>query len=222
MHSNQLHRNRTRRARLVLVPLVAFAALGWLSACEPPPQAPPPPPRCFGTPATIVGTAGSETLVGTAAKDVIVGLGGDDRIVGFDGEDVLCGGAGRDRIEGGEGKDLIDPGVDTDVDSLDGGSGADGVKYTERSAGVTVDLRQGKAAEDSVNQVENVYGTPFADDITGDAYENFLLGQGGNDTLRGAGGNDRLEVGGQNPADRTTSRVARATTCCSEGAGWTP
>jgi uncharacterized delta-60 repeat protein len=63
--------------------------------------------RCFGHPATIVGTRRREVLVGTRHRDVIVGLGGNDKIRGRGGNDLICGGSGKDFIVGGPGRNRI-------------------------------------------------------------------------------------------------------------------
>lgn len=60
--------------------------------------------RCFGRPATIVGTRRRDVLVGTRHRDVIVGLGGNDTIRGRGGNDLICGGSGSDSILGGSGR----------------------------------------------------------------------------------------------------------------------
>jgi uncharacterized delta-60 repeat protein len=63
--------------------------------------------RCFGRPATIVGTRRRDVLVGTRHRDVIVGLGGNDTIRGRGGNDLICGGPGNDFILGGSGRNRI-------------------------------------------------------------------------------------------------------------------
>lgn len=63
--------------------------------------------RCFGRPATIVGTRRRDVLVGTPHRDVIVGLGGNDTIHGRDGNDLICGGPGKDFILGGPGRNRV-------------------------------------------------------------------------------------------------------------------
>ena len=80
-------------------------------------------PRCFGRPATLVGTPGNDTLRGTAGNDVIVALAGNDRIDGRGGNDRICAGPGRDTLHGGPGNDRLDGGPGTDV--LNGGAGRD-------------------------------------------------------------------------------------------------
>jgi hypothetical protein len=80
-------------------------------------------PRCFGLPATIVGTRANDTMVGTRHRDVMVGLRGKDRIYGRGGDDLLCGGPGADRLRGGGGDDQIRGGRGDD--SLKGGPDSD-------------------------------------------------------------------------------------------------
>jgi Ca2+-binding RTX toxin-like protein len=102
-------------------------------------------PTCLGKPATIVGTAASETIRGTAGDDVIVGGGGAlDALYGLGGDDRLCadsesargvsvwGGPGDDRIRGsgelfgGGGNDRVtSPQRDSSSEALFGGPGDD-------------------------------------------------------------------------------------------------
>ena len=104
------------------------------------------------------------------------------------GNDTLLGGASDDQLEGGLGND-----------TLDGGAGvSDYASYLFASAGVTVDLRlstdqntQG-AGIDRIANIENVWGSAFADNITGNDAANTIEGFGGDDTLDGGGGIDLL------------------------------
>jgi hypothetical protein len=48
-------------------------------------------PRCFGRPATIIGTPGDDVLLGRPGSDVIVGLGGNDTVSGGRQIDYICG-----------------------------------------------------------------------------------------------------------------------------------
>ncbi|CAE7822018.1 frpC [Symbiodinium microadriaticum] len=134
----------------------------------------------------IVGTEGDDTLDGTSEADVIQGLGGDDILRGLAGDDQLEGGAGNDRLRGFDGNDL-----------LIGGDDFDAVDYSEDIAGVTIDLSSQSAVDgwgdtDSFIDIENAYGSAFADVITGDASSNFVWGGDGNDIIDGNGGNDEL------------------------------
>jgi Ca2+-binding RTX toxin-like protein len=65
---------------------------------------------------SIQGTPGDDNLTGTAGDDTVDGLGGNDTIAGAGGQDLLIGGAGNDHLFGN---------VNTDRDTLDGGTGDD-------------------------------------------------------------------------------------------------
>jgi Ca2+-binding RTX toxin-like protein len=51
----------------------------------------------------------------------------------------------------------------------------------------------GDAAGDTLSGVEFLWGSAFADTLTGDAGVNMIRSGDGNDTIRGGGGNDILE-----------------------------
>ncbi len=53
----------------------------------------------------------------------------------------------------------------------------------------------GDAEGDILENIENVFGSDFADSITGDEFGNVLNGQAGDDNLFGGAGDDRL-IGG--------------------------
>jgi Ca2+-binding RTX toxin-like protein len=133
-----------------------------------------------------------------------------EQAVGGSGNDTLTGGSANERLDGGAGIDTIsgDGGNDTLIggdgaDSLDGGAGIDVVDYSGSSAGVSVNLQNGKgtggaAAGDTITNVENVIGSAFADNLIGTSGANILYGGdgNGNDTLNGGGGPDVLIGGG--------------------------
>ncbi|MDX0605063.1 calcium-binding protein [Sinorhizobium medicae] len=129
--------------------------------------------------AVINGTAGNNVLIGTDLDDVISGFGGDDFIQGLGGADVINGGAGVDTVD-----------------------------YREKTTSVVVTLTGGTAAtvfingvaEDTLANIENVYGGSGDDFITGDAQNNLFRGGGGNDVLDGGAGNDTADY-----TDKTTS-----------------
>jgi Ca2+-binding RTX toxin-like protein len=65
---------------------------------------------------------------------------------------------------------------------------------------VTIDLGAGTASGgdaqgDTLISIENVFGSFFRDDLTGDEGNNLLEGRNGSDTLNGAGGVDVLNGG---------------------------
>ena len=122
---------------------------------------------------------------------------------GFD--DVLVGDANRNTLSGGAGDDLLiaTPGNDT----LDGGANGafgDTADFSDAAlGGVTVDLNaqgapQAVSAEFgnvTLNGIENLTGTDFADTLTGDAGNNRLSGGQGSDILTGGLGNDIIDGG---------------------------
>ena len=65
---------------------------------------------------------------------------------------------------------------------------------------MTVDLDAGTATDgtgdtDSIQTIENLTGSDFADDLTGNSTDNVILGGEGNDILDGGEGNDTLTGG---------------------------
>ncbi|KQP53608.1 hypothetical protein ASF39_20060 [Methylobacterium sp. Leaf108] len=85
----------------------------------------------------------------------------------------------------------------------------DGASYATANAGVTADLaaaerNTGEATGDTYASVENLTGSGFADELSGDTRDNrleggiggdLLVGAAGADTLHGGEGNDTLEGG---------------------------
>ncbi|WP_193557233.1 cadherin-like domain-containing protein, partial [Microvirga pakistanensis] len=134
------------------------------------------------------------TFNGTSGNDFFLGLGSAETVYGNDGNDWLDGGYGIDSLFGGAGNDTLLGGPGADY--LDGGDGVDTLGYETANAAVVVNLSTGAdSAGDSFTGFENVVGSMYNDDLTGDAYANTLDGGLGNDTLDGAGGADSL-VGG--------------------------
>jgi Ca2+-binding RTX toxin-like protein len=125
-----------------------------------------------------------ENLGGSAHDDVLTG---NDRI------NWLSGGVGDD-ILAGRG----------DSDGLDGGPGTDTVSYRVpppgATTGVTVDLAKtlqqntGGAGTDTLENDENVWGSPFADTLDGDGGPNSIAGFEGADSVNGHGGDDELAI----------------------------
>jgi Ca2+-binding RTX toxin-like protein len=161
---------------------------------------------------TINGLAGDDTLYGRAGNDVLNGGDGADQLYGEGGNDILNGGAGRNFFDGGEGDDLLTGG--NDLGNL--GRNFDEVSYRTAASAVTVDLTQGTATggggNDTLVNIERVYGSEFGDTITlsaiGLSSDGYMLssaiGEGGDDRLiagalgsglDGGSGNDEL-IGG--------------------------
>ena len=155
---------------------------------------------------TIVGTEGHDDLDGLEGNDSILGLGGDDSLWGGLGSDTLRGGDGADDIFGGADNDLLlgDAGDDRIMgssgrDTMDGGSGRDIADYRNLvGARVEVTLKGAKnavvkvggIAEDTITNIESVYGGTKGDKLTGDSRKNSFLGAGGKDTIDGGRGTD--------------------------------
>jgi Ca2+-binding RTX toxin-like protein len=145
------------------------------------------------TAVTLIGTVASQTLAGGDFNDTLSGLGGNDSLWGHGGGDALLGGFGADIIRGGSGNDVIEGGGGQDV--LDGGTGRDTLSYAGPPGGVTVNLLTntvsgGHATGDSILNFENLLGSGFNDNPTGNAGANRLTGGGGKDVLRGNLGRD--------------------------------
>lgn len=123
------------------------------------------------------------------AGDSFTGDLGNNVIAGTTGYDTIVGGAGDDKLIGGG-----------SADTLDGGSGSDTASYESSELGVSVSLAsgtgsRGDARGDVLIGIENLIGSAFADDLTGDAGDNRLEGGDGSDVLTGGAGADILDGG---------------------------
>nr|WP_246498791.1 calcium-binding protein [Microvirga soli] len=142
--------------------------------------------------------SGIEALGGSRFNDTLTGDGDGNNLYGHDGNDRLVGLAGRDYMVGGAGDDVLEGGAEGDW--LIGGDGYDAVAYT---TAVTVNLSDasqntGEAAGDTYESIEGLYGSNFADRLTGNAVDNTIYGGWGEDMLAGLAGNDRLYAGDSN------------------------
>ncbi len=137
------------------------------------------------------------TLGGTSAGTAADGFGGTDTLINIEAvrgsnfNDVLTGSdsGAFESFEGREGNDVID-----------GKGGVDRADYASSTAGVSVNLAAGTAADgfggtDTLVGIENVRGSSFADVITGDTNDNVLQGGAGNDQISGGAGDDILAGG---------------------------
>lgn len=122
-----------------------------------------------------------EHVKGSNYGDSLTGTSGINYLTGASGNDTLNGGAGNDR--------------------LDGGSGYDWAYYTGSTSAVTVNLAlttaqvTGGAGSDTLISIENLKGSNYNDNFTGNSAANILEGGAGNDALNGGTGNDTL-IGG--------------------------
>jgi Ca2+-binding RTX toxin-like protein len=161
--------------------------------------------------ATLSGTEGNDSTSLGAGSDSYLGLGGDDSVLGNDGDDTIDGGAGGDTIYGGLGDDSILGGEGNDyfvgssgADTFVGGNGIDSVNYSfnpsnnsAATQGVSIDLaagtgRDGYDSAEILQSIEIIYGTSFADTISGGTASETFNGNGGADVLDGGAGNDLL------------------------------
>ncbi len=132
-----------------------------------------------------------EFIHGSTHDDVLTGDENTNRLVGHNGNDELYGGAGNDTLLGGRG-----------ADHLDGGAGdRDVAEYDWSTEGVVVNLETGVgsggfAEGDTLTGIEYIYGSYYADILTGDANTNRLVGDKGDDQLYGGEGKDYL-IGGE-------------------------
>ena len=133
---------------------------------------------------------GIENIFGSLFDDNLVGNSGYNAIQALDGDDRVAAGGSTDLIYDGVAPES--QGTDGD-DNLDGGPGLDGVLYTSSPAAVSVDLAAGSSSgngADVIAGIEGVFGSPFDDELAGDAQRNLFLGLGGDDTIDGREGGD--------------------------------
>ena len=121
---------------------------------------------------------------------IIDGGPGNDRL---SGGGTLIGGPGRDVLTG-NGPFVDDDGA-TPAPDVYTGTGRSELSYGTRRTGIRVDLRTGRAAEDTVSGIPNVEGGYGDDVLIGDDGPNHLSGSRGGDRVVGLGGNDRLDAG---------------------------
>jgi len=161
---------------------------------------------------------GHNTFYGGDGNDILSGGFDGSSLYGESGNDTLYNGRGIDHLDGGDGNDVVyfgstlgpilDPPGAAD-DTIVGGEGVDTLDFNNvapvNGQGVTVDLGI-IAAQDTnfgaltISGVENLFGTAYADTLTGDDADNALSGRLGDDVLSGGAGNDVLNGGLGNDA----------------------
>ena len=201
----------------------------------------------------LKGGAGRDTLTGGAGDDTLEGGPGGDPLDGGEGTDTASyagatagvtldlsystndtSGRGTGGDASGDSFKNIEKFVgsghdDTFIsgsggDHITGGGGSDTVSYRNSEAGVSVDLSDTDAQNDTTTDsyavgdtlsgIDNVTGSDHADTLTGSTGKNTLEGGSGNDTLKGGAGNDTLQGGPGNDtldggADDDTFIIAR-------------
>ncbi len=119
----------------------------------------------------------------------ITGSSFGDNLTGDGANNILAGGAGNDVLMSSLG-----------ADKLDGGAGVDTADYSLSSGMVNIDLSSdnafgGDADGDDLDNIENITGSNFADNLSGDANDNLIIGGAGNDVIVGLSGADNLSGG---------------------------
>ena len=142
--------------------------------------------------ATYSGSTATDSFTGVSE---IQGSNFNDTFVGSSFSDLFIGGGGNDLLQGNAGNDTLIGGVG--ADTLDGGADIDTASYSNAGSGVTASLANpasntGDAAGDIYISIEALWGSNFADMLSGDANANSLIGGNGDDTLTGGGGADVL------------------------------
>lgn len=138
---------------------------------------------------------GGENLDEGSHHGHINGGDNDDKLLDDSGSNLVTCGLGDDRIDGNAGDD-----------QYVGGLGDDTVRYASATAGIQVNLGEGRAhsidrehdsgiGHDKLKSIENVTGSDFDDSLIGNARSNRLEGGNGDDELTGGRGADIL-VGG--------------------------
>lgn len=116
------------------------------------------------------------------------------------GPGAIRGGDGADKHKGTSGDDVFV--ASQGGDFYEGGAGVDTISYENSARGVSVDIdkstqsrQAGDASYDQLRNVENVWGSDYADRFYGDSGDNLLAGGRGDDLLEGGRGDDTL-IGG--------------------------
>ena len=115
-----------------------------------------------------------------------------ENATGGQGDDILIGNSGDNRLIGGAGADTIRAGAGLDIADYSGGPSA---VWINLASGTGIG---GDAQGDTLDDVEHVIATDFADTLEGAAGNERLEGGSGNDTLRGRAGADILDGGAGN------------------------
>ena len=145
-----------------------------------------------GVAATLTASLAGFSSSGDAASDTYDSI---ENMTGSNYNDILIGDANNNILNGGDGDDVLEGfgGVDT----LIGGAGSNTASYEHSAAGVLASLldpslNTNDAAGDTYTNIQNLLGTVFNDDLTGNANDNVLTGGGGDDLISGGAGVDKL------------------------------
>ena len=177
-----------------------------------------------------------DTLMGEGGDDMIFGGAGNDTLDGGAGNDTLVGGGGADTYRGGAGSDMIyadamdvatgnidgygvdddddDRTVDPDADMTDVDTLSFAMVDNEDEEGITADISD---ANTTINNIENIVGSQYDDDLTGDGQNNVIEGGAGRDELDGGDGMDTLSYENSDDWVRVTLAAAGTAATASRG-----
>ena len=114
----------------------------------------------------LVGDVHDDLLIGHAGDDTLVGGRGDDTLHAGDGNDHADGGAGFDNLTGGDGDDELHGGLAPDF--IEGNAGDDLIYSDGPDHWPTARPGDGRLLADGGPGRDTIYGSPFADDLTGE------------------------------------------------------
>jgi Ca2+-binding RTX toxin-like protein len=146
---------------------------------------------------------GIENIDGSLFDDILIGVDAGNGNVGSDfrankGNDTIVGGTGIDTAnyrnsEGGMAITLTDTQALASEISL---TSVQGIAVSQYLYGTARENLPGSGdGSDVLLSIENIQGSEYSDQLTGNAQNNSLDGGAGNDTLVGGGGNDVLTGG---------------------------
>lgn len=143
---------------------------------------------------------------GAATGDTYANI---QNLTGSDLADSLTGNNGNNTLDGGLGNDVLYASGGQDI--LNGNTGTDTASFFKYGSAVTIDLSNAGAqhlnGSDTVTlqSIENLTGSTFADTLTGDSGNNVLIGGAGADHLNGGGGVDTVDYSYVTPSIGNTT-----------------
>ncbi len=144
---------------------------------------------------TLNGAINAVVTIGGVAEDIVRNV---EQVYGGSAGDILTGGVTGNFLNGFNGNDVLKGGGGNDA--LLGSIGLDTADYRDKTQAVSVTLNANSAvilsvggvAEDTISNIEVIYGGSAADSLTGDVIGNLFRGGGGADVIDGGGGVDAI------------------------------